>query len=309
MWFRKQSPGGLSRDELAELQQASVERAEDTLRALQQNQLPRYIQTRIQQQRAASLPWTSGLSVNEWLVFSKLKLKPLGLVAGSCFYHIGYSMANYAGAWYSRDLSTQEQALMGGRRTALERMQQEAIALGAHAVVGVQLKVHQPGFYGHETEFIAIGTAIAVAGLPAPERPLICTVTGEDFLKLLQVGSIPIGVALGACVHYQYTSRQDQFQATSFWNAEVPTYSEAIYHTRDRAVKNMWDDARHLGASGVLAHDTKLRVMDVEVERGQNDEREDHIVEFLSIGTAVSTTRTPPRVEIETVLELHDWNA
>ncbi len=307
MWFKRQSTGGLSRDELERMRQASDARAQETLAALQRGQLPPPVRERLAREKMADLPWTSTLSVNEWLVFSRLRLKPLGLVMGSCFYHIGYSLSNYGGAWYSRDLPDQERAITEGRRIALSRMEQEAMELGAHAVVAVRVDTRQPGYYGHETEFVAMGTAVMVEGMARNSRPLICTVDGEDFLKLLRVGSIPVGVALGACVHYQYTSAQDKFQSTTFWNTEVPRYTDAIYHTRDRAVKSMWDDARQMGASGVLAHDTKLRVMEVEVERGEGDEREDHIVEFLSIGTAVSSVRVPPDLKVRPVLELHDW--
>lgn len=253
------------------------------------------------------LPWTSSLSVNEWLVFSTMGLKPLGMVMGSCFYHIGYSLANYAGTWYSMDLQDQEAALIEGRRLAIRRMVQEAEALGAHAVVAVRMEANQPGYYGHETEFVAIGTAVCLEGMPPPKQPLVCTVSGEDFLKLIRAGSVPVGVALGACVHYQYTSRQDRFQATSYWNTEVPTFTEAIYHTRNRALREMWADAKRIGATGVLAHDTELRIVDVDVERGEYDDREDHIVEFLAIGTAVASKSENTPLKPEMVLELHDW--
>lgn len=307
MWFKKRSDGGLSPDELDRMRQASDARAEETLAALQRGQLPPPVRERLAREKRAELPWTSTLSVNEWLVFSGLGLKPLGLVMGSCFYHVGYSLSSYGGSWFSRDLSDQERAITEGRRIALSRMEQEAVELGAHAIVAVRMDTRQPGYYGHETEFVAMGTAVKLDGVPPNSRPLVCTVDGEDFLKLLRIGSIPVGVALGACVHYQYTSAQDKFQSMNFWNMEVPRYTDAIYHTRDRAVRSMWDDARQMGASGVLAHDTELRVMEVEVERGEGDEREDHIVEFLSIGTAVSSVHTPPELKVKPVLELHDW--
>lgn len=305
MWFRKKTAqDGPSRDELRDLERQGAQRAEQTQRALAAGQLPAYVTERIARQRDGQMPWTSDLSVNEWLTLARLRMKPLGMVMGSSFYHVAYTVANRAGTWYSYDLHDLEQALYAGRQLALQRLAQEAALLGANAVVGVRIQTKQPGFYGHETEFVAIGTAVAMEGLPAPHDPVLCTVSGEDLLRLLRDGTLPVGLLMGVCVHYQYTSQQDKWQLMSWSNQEVPTYTDAIYHTRNRAVKNMWDEARRVGASGVLAHDTKLTVMEIEVERGQGDEREDHVVEFMAIGTAVAAERAPRPIMPELIMDM-----
>lgn len=279
-------------------------RGEQTQDALMRGQLPPNVLDRMQRERDGNLPWTSDLSVNEWHLMRAYGFRPLGLVMGSCFYHVGYSVANQAGTWYSRDLTDVETALYEGRRRALHRLEQEAAALGAHAVVGVRIHSQKPGYYGHESEFAAFGTAVAYDGVPTPERPVLCTVDGQSLAKLLQAGSLPVGLAMGVCVYYQYSSRQDMWQLRSWSNQEIPTFTDAVYQTRNRAVRNMWKEAQQLGATGVLAHETRLEVMEVEVERGQGDEREDHVLEFLSVGTAVASTKVPVPLKPDMVLNV-----
>ncbi|MDQ0189571.1 YbjQ family protein [Alicyclobacillus cycloheptanicus] len=266
--------------------------------------LPPNVVDRLEQERAGGLPWTSDLSVNEWHLMRSVGFRPLGMVMGSCFYHVGYSVASRAGTWYSRDLTDVQAALYEGRHRALHRLAQEAKQLGANAVVGVRIQHHKPGYFGHESEFAAFGTAVSVDGLPPSDAPVLCTVDGQSLVKLMQAGAFPVGLAMGACVHYQYTSRQDKWQMTSWYNQEIPTFTSAVYETRNRAVRDMWKQAREFGASGVLAHETRLEVMKVEVERGQGDEREDHVLEFLSIGTAVASTTTPVPLHPEVVLDV-----
>lgn len=319
MWFKRRPPSeGRNVDRNAASGQAGgsqvagrwvyndADRAEETMRALQQGVLPRHVRERIDRGRKGEGPWSSTLSVNEWALLAPKRFKPLGMVAGSCFYHVGYTVSSSAGAWVSHDLTYLEHALYDARQLALTRLAQEAAAYGAHAVVGVRLDMRQPGFEGHETEFVATGTAVRLDDVPVPLLPVLCTVSGQDLVKLLAVGSIPVGVAMGVCIHYQYTSWQDTWQQQSWYNQEVGVYSEAVYYTRNKAVQQMWQDARRLDATGVLAEDTDLHVMDIEVERGEDDERDDHVLEFLAIGTAVHSGPVPEHLRPRLVLALQD---
>lgn len=60
----------------------------------------------------------------------------------------------------SQELTNFTQALYEARELAMARMQEEAEALGAEGIVGVQL-VEKSHFWGsHVIEFLALGTAV-----------------------------------------------------------------------------------------------------------------------------------------------------
>lgn len=276
------------------------------MRALEDGDLPPYIRHRIAEQRAGELPWTSTLSVSEWLLAAKYRFRPLGMVMGSCFSHIGFSKADLAGSWSAGEFSILARAIRDGRTKALKRMAMEAQELGANAVIGVRLDTKSPGYFGHDTEFTAFGTAVAVEGLEPSGEPLLCTVSAQELAKLLAHGSIPVGLALGVSVYYQYTTWQDSRRENSFYNQEIPSMTEAVYQTRHNAMSDMIRDARSVRGNGILAHNWHMRVYEVEVERGEYDERTDHILETVAFGTVVSSPKHATKVPIQTVLSMSD---
>jgi len=301
MWFLKNR----SSSPVANAQaQASRNRAAETEAALTRGVLPSSVGQRLQEMKNGDLPWTSDLSVNEWLCIRSLGFRPVGQVMGSSVYHIGYSAKDYSGTWISRDLPDPERALYEGRRLALQRLREEAQSLGANAVVGVKIDVRASALAGHHMEFVSFGTAVVLDGLAVPPSPILCTVSGQDLCKLVMAGSLPVGLTMGVCVHYHTASRNDMWQMNSWANREVQTLSEAVYHTRNKAIRNMQQEARSLQATTVLAHETKMFVEEVEVERGENDERKDHIIEFFSMGTAVASQGRQQEIGMSVVLDL-----
>ncbi|QSO50793.1 heavy metal-binding domain-containing protein [Alicyclobacillus curvatus] len=300
-FFRRgKGPREQSAQDLAKQQ----ERARQTVAALEHGQVPQYVRERIANQSQENYPWTSDLSVNEWLLLKQYGLKPLGMVMGSSIYHIGYSAASYGGSWGSGSIPVIEQALLEGRRLALRRMQQEAELMRAHAVVGVRLKHHLPDVNSHETEFTAFGTAVVLEGQTPPREPLLCTVSGAEFVKLVNAGSMPVSLGLGVSAYYQYTTRQDQWASNSWYNREVTTFTESVYATRHAAMQKLMQQVREHGGNGILAHETSLHVHEVEVERGENDDRTDHILEFVAMGTIVSSVHERAYPGVDTVLSL-----
>ncbi|QQE79009.1 heavy metal-binding domain-containing protein [Alicyclobacillus sp. SO9] len=288
-----------------ENQKRQREQAEQTLRALESGQIPQYVRDRIEAREAQAIPWTSDLGVSDFLLLKQYKLQPLGMVMGSSIYHIGYTARSFSGSWQSGFIPSIEQALLSGRELALQRMKQEAQLMGAHAVVGVQLKNHIPDVNSHETEFTAFGTAVVLEGKEPPSEPILCTVSASDFVKLIHSGSVPISVGLGVAAFYQYTTRQDNWQSRSWSNQEMLTYTDSVYETRHAAMSKLRQQISQLGGTGILAHETNLGVYEVEVERGENDERTDHILEFIATGTIVSSVHYEKYPHIETVLSLN----
>ncbi|MDX6209298.1 MAG: hypothetical protein QOE24_1689, partial [Frankiales bacterium] len=106
--------------------------------------------------------FTSDLSGQDFWTLIQSGYGPLGMVMGSCVYHIAHrSLGNVLGnIGQNAELPQFTQALYDARELAMERMQTEAETLGAEGIVGVQLRNHGHTWGGHTTEFFAIGTAV-----------------------------------------------------------------------------------------------------------------------------------------------------
>jgi uncharacterized protein YbjQ (UPF0145 family) len=107
-------------------------------------------------------PFTSDLSGQDFWTLIQSGYAPLGMVMGTCVYHVAHRgiSQTMTATVQSTELNTFTQALYEARELAMERMQAEAIGLGAEGVVGVQL-VEKSHFWGdHVIEFFAIGTAV-----------------------------------------------------------------------------------------------------------------------------------------------------
>lgn len=107
-------------------------------------------------------PFTSDLSGQDFWTLVQAGYMPLGLVMGTCVYHVAHRSAGaaIAQAGSSQELTNFTQALYEARELAMARMQEEAESLGAEGIVGVQL-IEKSHFWGsHVIEFLAIGTAV-----------------------------------------------------------------------------------------------------------------------------------------------------
>jgi uncharacterized protein YbjQ (UPF0145 family) len=110
----------------------------------------------------AGQPFTSDLSGQDFWTLIQSGYGPLGMVMGSCVYHVAHrSLANVVSKLgQNAELPAYTQALYDARELAMARMQAEAETLGAEGIVGVQLRNHAHTWGGHTTEFFAIGTAV-----------------------------------------------------------------------------------------------------------------------------------------------------
>ena len=107
-------------------------------------------------------PFTSDLSGQDFWTLVQAGYAPLGMVMGSCVYHIAHqrfwqAMGNVG---QNVELPQFTEALYDARELAMSRMQAEAEQLGAEGIVGVQMLSNTHRWGGHTTEFFAIGTAV-----------------------------------------------------------------------------------------------------------------------------------------------------
>jgi uncharacterized protein YbjQ (UPF0145 family) len=221
---------------------------------------------------------TTDFSVDELLLVQSMGFEPVGMVVGSSVYHVGYQR----GAWNrNTELQVLTAAMYNARELAMSRMEAEAQALGASGVVGVRLDIRFLQWGEHIGEFIAVGTAVrqkdgqdwrADGGVP-----FTSDLSGQAFYKLLSAGYRPLGLVLGNCVYHVAHQSFGQMLRQVGQNAEVTVYTQALYEARELAMSRMQAEAERLNATTVV--ETRLEVA--------THIWEYHVMEFLSIGTAV----------------------
>jgi uncharacterized protein YbjQ (UPF0145 family) len=108
------------------------------------------------------LPFTSDLSGQDFWTLVQAGYAPLGMVMGSCVYHIAHQRLGQKMAIMGANTEIVQftEALYEARELAMTRMQAEAEQLQAEGIVGVQLLSLPHQWGGHTTEFFAIGTAV-----------------------------------------------------------------------------------------------------------------------------------------------------
>nr|WP_238846136.1 heavy metal-binding domain-containing protein [Nocardia terpenica] len=107
-------------------------------------------------------PFTSDLSGQDFWTLIQSGYAPLGMVMGSCVYHIAHQRFWQAMGNIGQNVEIPQftEALYDARELAMSRMQAEAESLHAEGIVGVQLLSLPHRWGGHTTEFFSIGTAI-----------------------------------------------------------------------------------------------------------------------------------------------------
>lgn len=231
--------------------------------------------------------FTSDLSVNEFLLIKEVGFHPLGLVMGSSIYHIGLQTRKWG---ESQELTKLTEAMYNARELAMNRMEEEAAELGADGIVGVRLDVNYYEWGNDAAEFIAVGTAVkAENGLSYRNKagkPFTSDLSGQDFWTIMQTGHVPQGLVMGTCVYHIAHRTAGQTMATMGRNAEMTSFTQALYEARELAMTKMQDEAEALDASGIVG----VRLEEKSHQWGS------HTIEFLSLGTAVVKTDAAPKL-------------
>ena len=119
-------------------------------------------------------PFTSDLSGQEFWTLLQSGYRPVGLVMGSCVYHVAHRgfLQSLGQLRQNVELQNFTQALYDARELAMDRMQTEALALQATGVVGARIEEKNHGWGSHVIEFFAVGTAVVpVEGAVELPRP------------------------------------------------------------------------------------------------------------------------------------------
>jgi uncharacterized protein YbjQ (UPF0145 family) len=285
------------RPDEGERQAAGAAAAEQaaSLEALERGGLPLRAQQRLSEMSADGL-FTSDLSVNEFALLHSAGLRPLAQVMGSSIYHVGWQQSPATwGGWQpggiSQELTVLSEAWNTARERAFGRLEQEAQALGAHAVVGVELTTGRHDWAAGAVEYIAVGTAVRIEGAPPVERPTLTDLSGQDYWKLQQAGYQSLGVVGASSVYYIVSGWQQsrvQLGMFSSWaNQELRDFTQGVYDVREVTLGRVTDQARRQGASGMVGVSIAHSVEQREVASG-GTHRTDLIVTMHVLGTSIA---------------------
>jgi uncharacterized protein YbjQ (UPF0145 family) len=179
------------------------------------------------------------------------------------------------------------------RHLALTRIKDEAKAVKANAVIGIETTIMP--FLGTQ-EMIMIGTASTHPALNNYfQDPVTSDMTNEELWNLVNIGYLPIRLVMGVSVYSLGLASGITSSLKSLIGGQIDSLTELLYEAREKALERIEEDADQCGADEVVG--VKTRVYDL----GGG------LVEFMVIGTAVKkvagiTTRSdtlPPQAIIQ----------
>jgi uncharacterized protein YbjQ (UPF0145 family) len=185
----------------------------------------------------------------------------------------GYQLGNvYAGPsisqvrsyqWHATvvcELDTLTDAWNLARRRALDRLTEEALQVGADAVVGVHLHRSDHDLGSGTIEYVVSGTAIRVPGSDATRWPVLTDVSVQDYWRLRSAGREPVGLLATTEVVFAsppYSTRLRRARQAR-QNQELEELSRGFHAARDTIRARLLgqvSDAHAEGAVGVeFAH-------------------------------------------------------
>jgi len=254
--------------------------------ALARGGLPPFVQQRLEDAADRKTPWLSTMTAAELLLVRTHGARPLATVAGTCWFQFGRSWTEgHASGW----------------RTALERLVIEAKACGANAVVDVKLKTSASE--GASMDYTLIGTAIRFDRLPPSPEPVVATTSALEFVRLLEAGIVPVGIAVGAQYDWLTDNTVGGLSGNVFsGNQPLNTLGRFWEGIRRYAHAELRRDAARQG-NGVLAHTHFGQLLKQEVEKQPDRYLGRHIV----VGTVVEVERgASVPLKIESVVDMMD---
>jgi len=239
------------------------------------------------------------------LVVMDREFDPLGVVMGAGMFQI-WRPISCSGFGLRRAgeplvYLSYEDAVRDAWAAAIGRLQSEALAAGAHGVLGVAVTATWTVDPNPMLQLQLVGTAVRLQGEPALPRPFLSTLSMEAFLKLLIAGWVPCGIAWGvAAVHVHGYDASPVFQGATWSNAEMPVPTAAVLLARSRLEEQARAALVDCGAEGAV--DVRL---DFERHGQACGNGQGVLLEGLLLGTGVVRYR-PSLAAPNLALELLD---
>jgi uncharacterized protein YbjQ (UPF0145 family) len=229
------------------------------------------------------------------------------------------------------ELDTLTEAWNVARRRALDRLTEEALQVGADAVVGVHLHRSDHDFGKATIEYAVTGTAIRVPGSQPASWPTLTDVSGQDYWRLVQAGLETAGLVSTTAVVFVSPPRSTRVRRwrTVAENQELVEVSKAFHVARDAVRTRLHGQVPTGQATGIvgveLSHSVHREKLSVASSlqaptyrgwqrgelglpyfvRGRGDaERKGWVITMHGAGTAIRRRRALSPPEVKTTLSV-----
>lgn len=215
---------------------------------------------------------------------------PLSFVFGNVAYSVGVAGGLFGAlkALGRGEIREYSDIFNRTRHLALQRIVDDARAVKANAVIGIETQVMP--FQGVH-EMLMMGTAAYHPALtPYASEPVTSDLTCEEMWNLASLGYAPLKLVLGTAVYSLGVIGGLKTLFKSFVRGEISDLTSLIHDAREHAIGLLRDEANAIGADDVVGIKTHIH------EIG-------NLVEFMAIGTAVKklpgmgtlTAQLPPQ--------------
>ncbi|HXA54632.1 MAG TPA: heavy metal-binding domain-containing protein [Solirubrobacteraceae bacterium] len=351
---RSEEGEGQEADEAADAEMAdpgaTAAEQQESLQRIERGGITVAAERRLSELREQGGLFTSDLSVNGWALAHQLGLRPLSQVMGSSIYQMGYQGAAWGqGEWggmgvgqtYMVELGMLSRALNEVRTRALGRLAEEAMHVGADAVVEVNTRAGESSLETGSVslEHTVFGTAVrreagsSSADTPRGDsgarasrqhgsgrhesgrheggRPVLTELSVADFSKLVRGGFEPLGIVAWSSVFfasYNYGPGMvggGMMSVGATQNFELREFTQAFYNARESVMAELNAQASALCASGVVGVRIGHRAVPHTLGGGMGTrERSGLMVTFNAIGTAIGQTGAATLHPPETTIDL-----
>lgn len=341
----------------------------EALARIEAGGIPPRAQERLRALGTAGSLFTSGLSVNEFALLHKLGLEPLAQVMGASVVRPGWQylpalepaivvisgslyrptstgqalnnrmteasssqIRNYQ--WHASvvcELDVLTAAWNLARRRALDRLAEEALHVGADAVVGVRLQRGDHDFGKRLIECIVTGTAIRDPTRAPSSWPVLTDVSVQDYWRLRSAGHEPVGLVAATAVTFAAAARDVRLRRvrTPAQNRELDELSRAFNRARETVragLRGQVADAHGAGVVGVeLSHSVRRDKFSVassigsETHRGwhrgrlgvpyyvrgrADTDRRGWVITMHAAGTAIASPQHPTDFPVKTQIRI-----
>ena len=313
--------------------------------------------------------FTSGLSVNEFALLGRLGPQPVAQVMGASVIRTGWQYLPalepgnvvVSGSWYAPtstgqalknriteaswsqvrnykwhapvvcELDTLTDAWNLARRRALDRLVEEALLVGADAVVGVHVRRTDRDLGRGTIEYVVTGTAVRRPDSAGTPWPVLTDVSVQDYWRLRSAGHEPMGLMAASAVVFASAARDTRLirTRTMHRNQELQELSRAFHAARETVRASLIgqiSDAHADGTVGVdLSHSVHREKFSLASAigspahrgwnrgrlglpyyvRGRADaERKGWVITMHAAGTAIRHSREPVDTPVKTSIRL-----
>jgi uncharacterized protein YbjQ (UPF0145 family) len=137
-------------------------------------------------------PFTTDLSGQDFYNLLRCGYKPLGMVIGCCIYFMPWQdiyRVEYES--FNSELTFTQEFLKSQRTIAMDKMRQEADALGADGIMGIGIRSGNYLFGEYCREFFALGTAVEIIQGQEDKPPILVAIPLDGSMPELTIGKPP----------------------------------------------------------------------------------------------------------------------